>query len=171
MQKRKLNKKREWMKEHVVFFIFFHNFFFPQESTVKKVKNKVWTFLLEEIFLVYYFRHLLKPPGQTYRKKELFFIWRANKSDNIFGAEINHSDQIHHFQHRFDHLIVYERTFKKGRKVYDGSRSRANISISKHYWHNLFKKNKKRITFSLFIFIRHDFYLFIFKIFFFLEFW
>ena len=105
--------------------------------------------------------------SQTYRKKELLFIWRADKSDNIFQAEINHRDQIHHFQHRFDHLVVYKRAFKKGRKVYDCSRSRANISIRKHYWNNLL--NEQKITFSTLII--SCFYLFIIKIFLFLEFW
>ena len=67
---------------------------------------------------------------KSYLEKELLFIWGADKSDDIFDAEINHSDQIYRFQHRFYNLVVYKRAFKKGRKVYDSSWSRAYISIS-----------------------------------------
>lgn len=64
----------------------------------------------------------------TYSKKELFLVWRANESDNVFNTEVSHGDPIEDFQNLFDQTVVNERPFKQSWQINDGWRCRCDIT-------------------------------------------
>lgn len=71
------------------------------------------------IFLVMYFEYkqvlcfFFLKISVTYSKKELFLVWRANESDNVFNTEVGHGDPIEDFQYLFDQTVVNEWSFKQ----------------------------------------------------------